>query len=69
MFPYATLALYGACSARKQAQALLENRPEVKRLDACADASEVRLILSEPLSESELLPLLASSGISGFRSG
>ncbi|MDY5348478.1 MAG: hypothetical protein SPG80_02895 [Candidatus Ventricola sp.] len=67
MFSDATLALYGACQARKQAQALLENRPEVRRLDACADASKVRLVLSEPLPEGTLLSLLSGSGISGFR--
>ena len=69
MFPYATLALYGACSARKQAQALLENCPQVRRVDALGDGRTLRLTMTDPLPEGELLTLLRASGVSGFRVG
>lgn len=62
-----TIALYGSASSREQAKLLLENLPQVKRMDVSADMAEVRLILRSPLRENSLIPLLAQSGISGFR--
>ena len=61
------ISLYGPLSSREQVKLLLENQPKVRRLDASAGLTQLRLFLSDPLSEDELLPLLASSGISGFR--
>ena len=61
------LALYGPLASREHAKLLLENQPQVRRIDASAGLTQLRLFLTNPLSEDELLPLLASSGISGFR--
>lgn len=62
-----TLTLYGPTSALERARGLLENLPEVKRLSCSADLSRMRLISSEFLHENSLIPLLAQSGVSGFR--
>lgn len=64
-----TLALYGPLSSREQAKLLLENQPQVRRVDASAGLTQLRLFLQVPIGEDELLPLLAQSGISGFRLG
>lgn len=62
-----TVALYGTPASREMAKLLLENQPQVRRVDASGDASELKLLLSQPMKEGELIPLLAKSGISGFR--
>lgn len=62
-----TLTLYGPLSALERARGLLENLPEVKRLSCAADLTQMRLISSELLHENSLIPLLAQSGVSGFR--
>lgn len=62
-----SIILYGPLNARKMAKLTLEDQPQVKRIDASADLSQLRLLLSPPLSESDLIPLLAKSGISGFK--
>ncbi|MDO5299036.1 MAG: hypothetical protein Q4F18_06370 [Clostridia bacterium] len=62
-----TLLLYGTPASREMAKLLLENQPQVRRVDAAADLSELKLLLTSALTESELIPLLAGSGISGFR--
>lgn len=61
------LTLYGAPAGLERAQALLENLPQVRRVDAGATAGEIRLRLARPLPEGELIALLAQSGICGFR--
>lgn len=61
------LTLYGPPSALERARGLLENLPQVKRLSCTDDPSQVRLISSDPLHENSLIPLLAQSGVSGFR--
>ena len=62
-----TLSLYGPLASRERVRLLLENQPQVRRLDASAGLTQLRLFLSDSLSEDEVLALLASSGISGFR--
>lgn len=62
-----TLTLYGPPAALERARGLLENLPEVKRLSCAADLTQMRLISSELLHENSLIPLLAQSGVSGFR--
>lgn len=62
-----TLVLYGSASSREMARLLLENLPQVRRVDADATMSELRLLLSGPLQETSLIPLLSGSGIDGFR--
>ncbi|MGN0774480.1 MAG: hypothetical protein ACI4MP_11915 [Candidatus Ventricola sp.] len=61
------LTLYGQAAALEKAKGLLENLPQIKRLDCTADLSQIKLISSELLSENSLIPLLAQSGVSGFR--
>ena len=61
------LTLYGTPASVGEAQALIENLPQVRRVDAGAAAGEIRLLLCGPLTERELLALLAPSGICGFR--
>lgn len=61
------LTLYGPSSALERAKGLLENLPQVKCLNCTADLSQMKLLSSEPLHENSLIPLLAKSGISGFR--
>ena len=62
-----TLYLYGAPAARELAKLLLENLPQLRRIDACADLSEIKMLTASPIDEMSLIPLLAQSGISGFR--
>ena len=59
-----SLQLYGSADSRNQARALLENLPQVRRVDI--KGSELLLLLHAPISESEYLALLAKSGVSGF---
>ncbi|MGN1367334.1 MAG: hypothetical protein ACI4WX_00560 [Aristaeellaceae bacterium] len=61
------LTLYGPSDALKRACGLLENLPQVKRLSCTSDLSQMKLLSSEPIDENSLIPLLAQSGISGFR--
>ena len=59
--------LYGPTAALERAKGMLENMPHVKCLSCSADLSQMKLISSEPIHENSLIPLLAKSGISGFR--
>ena len=61
------LTLFGQTDALEKARGVLENLPQVKRLSCAADLSQIKLVSSEPLDEISLIPLLAQSGISGFR--
>lgn len=61
------LTLYGQTDALERARGMLENLPQVKRLSCTADLSHMKLVSGELLDESSLIPLLAQSGISGFR--
>lgn len=61
------ISIYGEPASREMAKLTLENQPEVRRIDASPDFGELRLLTSKPLDEGQLLLLLQSSGISGFR--
>lgn len=61
------LTLFGQTDTLERARGILENLPQVKRLSCTADLSHMKLVSGEPLDESSLIPLLAQSGISGFR--
>ena len=63
------LTLYGARPQRLSAQALLENCPQVRRVDVLGDGRTLRLTMNDPLPEGELLTLLRTSGVSGFSIG
>lgn len=61
------LMVFGAQSAREQAKNLLENQPHIKRIDLSADLREMRLFCQSTLTECEMIELLASSGVDGFK--
>ena len=55
-----SLLLYGSADAR----ALLENLPQVRRVDV--KGGQLLLLLHSPITEREYLTLLEKSGVSGF---
>lgn len=59
-----SLQLYGTAASCEQARALLENMPQIRRIDI--RGSQLLLLLNAPVPESEYLTLLAKSGVSGF---
>ena len=61
-----TIILYGQLSMREHAKLLLENQPQVKRIDTTAGFGHLKMVLTSPISEDELIAILASSGINGF---
>lgn len=61
-----TIYLYGSAASREHTKLILEDQPQIKRIDASADLSQLRLLLSVPFSEESMIPLLQKSGISGF---
>ena len=61
------LTLYGARPQRLSAQALLENCPQVRRVDVLGDGRTLRLTINGQMPEGGLLSLLRASGVSGFR--
>ena len=58
-----SLLLYGSADARNRARALLENLPQVRRVDA--KGGQLLLLLHSPITEREYLTLLEKSGVSG----
>ena len=62
-----TLRLFGSAAAKKKAKLILENQPQIKRIDSCPDPDTLKLLFDSPQNEKSLLPLLADCGISGFR--
>ena len=61
------LILYGSSVSQELARNLLENMMEVKRESVGCHSGEVQLIISKPIKETSLIPLLRPSGIHGFR--
>ena len=61
------LTLFGARPQRQSAQAMLENCPQIRRVDLLGDGRTLRLTMNSPMTEGELLSLLRESGVSGFR--
>lgn len=59
-----SLQLYGTAASCEHARVLLENMPQIRRIDI--RGSQLLLLLNAPVSESEYLALLAKSGVSGF---
>ena len=58
------LQLYGCAETCERARALLENLPQVRRVDA--KGGQLLLLLHSPITEREYLTLLEKSGVSGF---
>ncbi len=58
------LQLYGCAETCERARALLENLPQIRRIDG--KNTKLLLLLSSPISEGEFLSVLRKSGISGF---
>jgi len=61
------ITLYGSSASQKAAILMLENLPQIKRIDATGQPGILRLMTDSSLNEKTLIPLLAESGISGFR--
>ena len=61
------IILYGGPAAKEMARSILQNLEVVRREESINNGSEVRLLLSQPLKETSLIPLLRNSGIHGFR--
>ena len=59
-----SIRLFGTNEARQNAQAVLENMQQVRRIDCKSDV--LCLLSTIPLTETELLHALKKSGISGF---
>ena len=59
-----SIRLFGTNEARQTAQAILENMQQVRRIDIKNDL--LRLLVTMPVTEMELLCVLKKSGISGF---
>jgi len=61
------LHLYGSHQACNNAYILLENQPQIKRIDIQDDTKTLFIFPNKQLTEKTLIPLLYESGISGFR--
>ena len=59
-----SIRLFGTNEARQNAQAILENMQQVRRIDSKNDL--LRLLVTMPVTEMEFLSALEKSGISGF---
>jgi len=62
-----SLILYGKSQACAKAKGLILNQKEAKQEESTNYYWEVNVILSEPINETSLIPLLRQSGIYGFR--
>ncbi len=59
-----SIRLFGTNEAKQNAQAILENMQYVRRIDSKNNL--LRLLVTMPVTEMELLSVLRKSGISGF---
>jgi hypothetical protein len=59
-----SVRLFGTNEAKQNAQAILENMQHVRRIDSKNNL--LRLLVTMPVTEMELLSVLKKSGISGF---
>ena len=62
-----TLWVFGAHASCVKARLIMENHPQVRRVDIDKDERVLTLLLYDPIRVIELIPLLKESGISGFR--
>ena len=58
-----SIRLFGTNEAKQNAQAILENMQHVRRIDSKNNL--LRLLVTMPVTEMELLSVLEKSGISG----
>jgi len=63
---FKTIVLYGKAASCEEAKRLLEKLPQMERIEERSPAS-FYLFSSSVIDEKSLIPLLAQSGISGFR--
>lgn len=57
----------GNQEARLQAIGILENHPNVRRIDTLESKMGIRLILNKTIKEEELVGMLADTGLIGLR--
>ena len=61
------ITLFGDYEAKQQAKGILENHPHVRRADVSDGLSRIRLVLSNRISEGDIIEMLCSSGLNGIR--
>lgn len=61
------IQFFGTAESCEKARLLLENHPQIKRIDQSGMRRTWTLLLYENISEMKLIPLLAKSGINGWR--
>lgn len=61
------IKLIGPTDALLRARGVLENHPNIKRIDTLDNKSDIRLILSKSIREEELAGLLSETGLIGAR--
>ena len=63
---YKTVCLFGSQNARLQAKGVLENCPQIKRIDAQSNPFQMKLYLRQPISDLEILDLLKETALVGI---
>lgn len=61
------IVLFGQMISRNRARCLLENHPNVLRIDSDDDSLRLKLVLSNPMSDMTLLCLLKGCELSGVQ--
>ena len=57
------LTLYGTQEARELAKGMLENHPHVRRLDAFENNAKIKLLMTSPIAEPDLIGMLSRTGL------
>ena len=57
------ITLYGSAHTCSLAKGLLENHPDIKRIDTVEAENTLRLILLKPIEDIDLISLLLPSGL------
>ena len=64
----ANIQFFGSSESCEKALILLENHPGIKRIDTAPHSPRTwSLLFHENVQDMKLIPLLAKSGINGFR--
>ena len=61
------MVLFGPPEARSNAKGVLENLPQVHRIDAQNSNTQLKLFLFSPISDMEILGIVAKTGLVGIR--
>lgn len=61
------VSLFGPLYALQLAKGILENHPLVRRVDEVSNKTDLRLILSKPVRNDEIVGMLAYTGLKGIQ--